>query len=292
MRIGAVFPQTEIGDDPAVIRAWAETVEEIGYKHILAFDHAVGAGTDTRPGWRGYTSEDAFHEVFVLFGYLAAVTSAVELVTGVLILPQRQTVLVAKQAAEVDVLSGGRLRLGVGVGWNPVEYEALGESFSNRGVRSEEQIELLRALWTEPTITYAGRWHRVDNAGIRPLPVRRGIPIWLGGGAEATLRRTARMGDGWFPQRHPDEAARGALDRLRAYALEAGRTPDEIGIEPRLTLAQVPEAERAGFVSGWRDLGATHLCVNTMGLGLATPADHLAVLRENFETLDPVATGR
>src|SRR5882724_6179630 len=162
MRIGAVFPQTEIGADPSAVRAWAEAVEQLGYQHVLAFDHVLGAGRDTRPDWgRRYTSETAFHEVFVLFGYLAAVTSSVELVTGVLILPQRQTALVAKQAAEVDVLSRGRLRLGVGVGWNPVEYDVLNESFGNRGARSTEQVVLLRALWADPTITFDGRWHRV-----------------------------------------------------------------------------------------------------------------------------------
>src|SRR6266513_1399400 len=155
MRIGAVFPQTEIGADPSAVRAWAEAVEELGYQHVLAFDHVLGAGRDTRPDWgRRYDSETSFHEVFVLFGYLAAVTSSVELVTGVLVLPQRQTALVAKQAAEVDVLSGGRLRLGIGVGWNRVEYEALGQNFHNRGKRIEEQIALLRALWTQPVVDF------------------------------------------------------------------------------------------------------------------------------------------
>jgi probable F420-dependent oxidoreductase len=285
MRIGAVFPQTEIGNDPGVIRSWAQTVEELGYQHVLAFDHVLGAGVDTRPGWGGYSSETPFHEVFVLFGYLAAVTSTVELVTGVLVLPQRQTALVAKQAAEIDVLSGGRLRLGVGVGWNHVEYEALGESFGNRGVRSEEQIELLRALWAEPTVTYSGRWHRVDNAGINPLPGRRRIPVWFGGNAEATLRRVARIGDGWLPQRGPDETARGMIDRINRYAADTGRTPDDIGLEPRLTLSAVPESDWADFVTGWRGLGATHLCVNTMGLGLATADDHLALLRQVLRVL-------
>ncbi|HSV66009.1 MAG TPA: LLM class F420-dependent oxidoreductase [Mycobacteriales bacterium] len=288
MRVGAVFPQTEIGNDPAVIRAWAQAVEGLGYQHVLAFDHVLGAGVDTRPGWRGYTNDDPFHEVFVLFGFLAAVTSTVELVTGVLVLPQRQTALVAKQAAEVDVLSGGRLRLGVGVGWNTVEYEALGESFSNRGVRSEEQVEVLRALWAEPTVTYSGRWHRVDNAGINPLPVRRRIPVWFGGYAEATLRRVGRLGDGWLPARAPDEVARDMLDRMREHAREAGRAPEEIGVEPRLTLADVPEHARADYVAGWRDLGATHLCVNTMGLGLATADEHLAALRDTIRLLEPV----
>jgi probable F420-dependent oxidoreductase len=282
-----VFPQSEIGDDPALIRSWAQAVEEIGYHHVLAYDHVLGAGTDNRPGWRGSTSETAFHEVFVLFGYLAAVTDTIELVTGVLVLPQRQTAVVAKQAAEVDVLSGGRLRLGVGVGWNSVEYEALGESFTNRGVRIEEQIEVLRALWAEPTVTYSGRWHQVDNAGLKPRPVHRRIPIWIGGNAEAALRRVGRIGDGWLPQRAPDEVAQAMLDRVRHYAEKAGRAPESIGFEPRLTLAEVPEDDRRDFVTGWRDLGATHLCINTMGLGLATPGAHVAALRAAYQSLEP-----
>src|SRR5580704_7075363 len=204
MRVGAVFPQTEIGGDPADVRRWATTVEDLGYDHILAYDHVLGAGTDTRPGWQGYTSETLFHEVFVLYGYLAAVTSRVELVTGVLILPQRQTALVAKQAAEVDVLSGGRLRLGIGIGWNSVEYEVLGPSFQDRGVRSEEQIALLRELWSTPVVTRASRWHRVDSAGINPRPAAGMIPVWLGGSADQTLRRVARIGDGWLPTGEPD----------------------------------------------------------------------------------------
>jgi probable F420-dependent oxidoreductase len=280
MRIGAVFPQTEIGPDPGAVRAWAEAIEEMGYRHILAYDHVIGAGSDTRPGWRGYDSDDLFHEVFVLFGYLAAITRDVELVTGVLILPQRQTGLVAKQAAEVDVLSGGRLRLGVGVGWNQVELEVLGEDFHNRGRRSEEQVEVLRRLWADPTVSFDGRWHHIDNAGIRPLPVRRSIPVWFGGSADVTLRRTGRMGDGWMPQRPPDRVAREAIERIRHAAAEAGRDPGEIGIEPRLTLSAVPEPDRRAFVDDWRELGATHLCVNTMGMGLATLDDHLVALRD------------
>jgi probable F420-dependent oxidoreductase len=283
MRIGAVFPQTEIGDDPAVIGAWAEDAERLGYDHILAFDHVIGAGVDTRPGWRGYTSETAFHEVFVLFGYLAAITSSVELVTGVLILPQRQTALVAKQAAEVDVLSGGRLRLGVGVGWNSVEYDVLNESFGNRGARSTEQVALLRALWADPTVTFDGRWHRVDNAGIKPRPVRRRIPVWLGGNAEAVLRRAGRIGDGWLPQSPPNTVAAAMLNRVRGYAEEAGRSPADVGFEARLTLSEVSADDWPGFIAGWRELGATHLCVNTMGLGLATADEHIDVLHEVFD---------
>jgi probable F420-dependent oxidoreductase len=286
MRIGVVFPQTEIGDDPAAIRAYAQAVEGMGYKHILVYDHVIGANTASRPNWSGpYNVETPFHEVFVLYGYLAAITQQVELVIGVLVLPQRQTVLVAKQAAAVDVLSGGRLRLGVGVGWNAVEYEALNEDFHNRGARCDEQIALMRALWTEPAITFKGRWHTVSDAGIKPLPVQRPIPIWVGGVSEAALRRAGRLGDGWFPQRSPDEQARAMIESLRQHASAAGRSPESIGVEARLSLGQVPESGWAGFAEGWRQLGATHLCINTMGMGLASPQGHIDALRWAKETL-------
>src|SRR5579864_3397066 len=197
MRIGVVFPQTEIGNDPIAIRDYAQAVEDLGYQHVLAYDHVLGAGLAHRPNWQGpYTSETPFHEVFVLFGYLAAVTHKVELVTGILIVPQRQTALVAKQAAQVDILSQGRLRLGVGIGWNEVEYEALGEDFHTRGARSGEQITVLRLLWTQPVVDFKGRWHHIPEAGINPLPVQRPIPIWLGGEADAVLERVGTMGDG------------------------------------------------------------------------------------------------
>ncbi|MDH6216883.1 LLM class F420-dependent oxidoreductase [Streptomyces pseudovenezuelae] len=289
MRMGAVFPHLEIGADPGAVRAWAEAVEEIGFRHVVAFDHVLGAGTDTRPGWYGYTHEDLFHEVFVLFGYLAGITTTLELATGVLVLPQRQTALVAKQAAEVDVLSGGRLRLGVGIGWNKVEYDALGMPFAHRGARSAEQVELMRALWAEPTVTFRGRWDRVDNAGILPRPVRGTIPVWFGGNAEPVLRRAGEIGDGWLPQRPPDETARAMVGRVRSYALAAGRDPAELSFEARLVLAEVPEPKWPDFVAGWRDLGATHLCVSTMGLGLATADDHIRMLHSTLRDLGPVA---
>lgn len=280
MHIGAVFPQTEIGTDPGAIRAYAQAVEAMGYRHILIYDHVLGASTATRPDWRGpYTSDTLFHEPFVLFGYFAACTQQIELVTGVIILPQRQTALVAKQAAEVDVLSGGRLRLGIGVGWNPVEYEGLNEEFGNRGARSEEQIQVLRKLWTEPVVTFKGRWHQIDAAGIKPLPVQRPIPIWIGGGADKVLERTARIGDGWFPQMPPDNTARDAIRRLRAYAEAAGRDPSTIGVEARLSIGRVPESGWQEYVAGWRDLGATHLSINTMDAGLGSPQEHIDALR-------------
>jgi probable F420-dependent oxidoreductase len=279
MKIGAVFPQLEIGADPAVIRAWAETVEEVGYTHVLAYDHVLGASPDHRPGWEGYTDKSLFHEVFVLFGYLAAITQ-LELVTGVLVLPQRQTALVAKQAAEVDVLTGGRFRLGVGIGWNEVEYQALGVPFEKRGARITEQVDLLRKLWADPVISFEGQFHQVEEAGLNPLPVRRNIPIWFGGDAEAVLRRTGRIGDGWMPQSLPTEETRARVERVRAYAVEAGRDPADVGFEPRLSMGVVPERDWPDFVDGWRKLGATHMSVNTMYMGLKTPSDHAAVLRD------------
>jgi probable F420-dependent oxidoreductase len=281
MRIGAVFPQTEIGSDPGAVREWAQTVEGLGYTHILAYDHVLGASTANRPGWTGYTSDDMFHEIFVLFGYLAAITERVELVTGVVILPQRQTVLVAKQAAEVDVLSGGRLRLGVGLGWNEVEYIGLNENFHDRGARSAEQVEVLRALWTNAIVDYRGRWHTIPEAGLNPLPSRT-IPIWTGARAEAALRRTAELADGWMPLGgvvNTEDKARDVVTRLRGYLRDAGRDPDGFGIEPHLSLHAVPEERWQAHADMWREIGATHLCVSTMDVGFTTLEQHLDALR-------------
>ncbi|MFW6074426.1 MAG: LLM class F420-dependent oxidoreductase, partial [Chloroflexota bacterium] len=201
MRIGVVFPQTEIGPDAGAVKAYAQAAEDLGYDHLLAYDHVLGASTKNRPDFRGpYTSESLFHEVFVLFGFLAGLTERIEFATGILILPQRQTVLVAKQAAEVDRLSDGRLRLGIGVGWNEVEYIGLNENFRNRGKRSEEQIEVMRQLWTNEVVDFEGRWHRIPEAGIKPLPVQQPIPVWIGGYAPVTMRRIGRMADGWIPR--------------------------------------------------------------------------------------------
>lgn len=275
MKIGAVFPQLEIGADPRVVREWTTTVEQAGYNHVLAYDHVLGADPSNRPGWTGYTDKSLFHEVFVLFGYMAAITTSLELVTGVLVLPQRQTALVAKQAAEVDVLSNGRLRLGVGIGWNQVEYQALEVPFEKRGARLTQQVELLRRLWAEPVITHGS----VHEAGLNPLPAKQ-IPIWFGGGADAVLRRTGRIGDGWMPQIPPDETAKAKLQLIRDAAEAAGRDPDAIGIEARLTLGAVPEQDWRAYADAWRELGATHLCVNTMNMGLSKPEDHAEVLRE------------
>ncbi|TDD61808.1 LLM class F420-dependent oxidoreductase [Kribbella antibiotica] len=279
MRIGAVFPQLEIGADPAVVRDWTLTVEEAGYTHALAYDHVLGADPANRPGWTGYTDKSLFHEVFVLFGYMAAITTTLELVTGVLVLPQRQTALVAKQAAEIDVLSGGRLRLGVGIGWNQVEYDALGVPFKQRGARLTEQVDLLRKLWADPVITHEGKYDSVNEAGLNPLPGRK-IPIWFGGGADAVLKRTGEIGDGWMPQGPPDDAMRAQIQTIRDAAEKVGRDPAEIGIEARLSLNAIPQQDWRAYADGWRDLGATHLCVNTMNYGLSAPEEHARVLRD------------
>ena len=230
MRIGVVFPQTELGGDVGAVRAYGEGVQELGFAHVLAYDHVVGADPNVHRGWRGpYDVSTTFHEPFVLFGYLAAVTS-LELVTGIIILPQRQTVLAAKQAAEVDLLTDGHFRLGVGIGWNAVEYEALGKDFSNRGERLEEQVALLRRLWTERTVTHEGVHERVTGAGLAPLPVQRPIPIWFGAVAERALRRVGRLADGWFPQVPPGPKLDEARAIVRGAAVDAGRDPDALGV--------------------------------------------------------------
>jgi probable F420-dependent oxidoreductase len=285
MRLGVVFPQTEITADPGAVRAYAIAAEEAGYSHLLAYDHVLGAHPD-RPNWAGrYDHEALFHEPFTLFAHLAAITSSIEFVTGVLVLPQRQTALVAKQAAEVDILSRGRLRLGVGIGWNDVEYEALGENFRNRGRRIEEQISLLRRLWTDPIVDFEGRYHRIDRAGLNPLPPRgASIPIWIGGRADPVLERTGRIGDGWFPLRIAIEDVAGYIARIHEAAEAAGRDPASIGIEGQVSIGRDDQERAIEEAHRWIDIGATHLTVNTMGAGFATPADHIEAI-EHFKHL-------
>ena len=284
MKIGVVFPQTEIGPDVGAVRAYGQCADELGYHHVLAYDHVVGADPAVHQGWKGpYDVQTQFHEPFVLFGFLAAITS-LQFTTGVLILPQRETVLVAKQAAELDLLSGGRLRLGVGVGWNPVEYEALGQDFTARGPRLDEQCELLRLLWTRPSLTFQGRFDQVSGAGLSPLPIQRPIPLWFGGGSAPAYRRMGRLADGWFPQLQPGPELTAAMTAVAAAATAAGRDPADLGMEGRLgwhgdldDLAQ--QAQR------WRAAGATHVSLNTMGAGLTTPDEHVEVLVRAAEVL-------
>jgi probable F420-dependent oxidoreductase len=286
MKLGVTFPQTEIGADPIAVRDYAQAAEALGYSHLLAFDHVLGAHPDRFQDGRRppYTHDTSFHEVFVLCGYLAGLTTSLELVVGVLVLPQRQTALVAKQAAEVQLLSHGRLRLGVGIGWNFVEYEALGEPFQNRARRVEEQIEVLRRLWTEDLVTFEGRYHTIIQASIKPRPAQT-IPIWMGGMAEPVLRRAGRLADGWLPQFQPSPEGAELLERLRGYVREAGRSVEDFGVEGRVSVANTPEDRWAEVVQGWRDLGATHLAVNTMGAGLASPQAHVEAIRRFRESV-------
>jgi probable F420-dependent oxidoreductase len=285
MQIGVTFPQNEITADPSAVRDYVQSAEEFGYRHLIIYDHVLGADPANRPGWQGYTHQSLFHEPFVLFGYLAAI-SRLELATAVIILPQRQTVLVAKQAAEVDILSGGKFRLGVGVGWNPVEYEGLNMDFHTRGRVLDEQIDVLRRLWSQEVITYKGKFHTISEAGLNPLPVRRSIPIWTGGSSEAALRRTARLADGWFPLGQPDEKMRATVEHLRGYIGEAGRDPATFGIEARVNYSDGGPDEWKRQVAAWRELGATHISVNTMNAGLNSPAEHITALLRFKEAVD------
>ena len=278
MKIGITFPQTEIGHDPNVVRDFAQTAEGLGFTHILAYDHVLGADPSDRPeGWRrGYTHESSFHEPLVLFAYLGALTRTIEFVSGIIILPQRQAALVAKQAAEVDILTGERLRLGVAIGWNPAEYQALGEDFHTRGRRIAEQIDVMRLLWTRPIVDYTGRWHRIDNAGLNPLPTRQ-IPVWMGGMAEPVIKRIAQLADGWFPQFADVYApeAQAAIDNLQAQISAAGRKPEDVGIEGRVSINAGNPDDWAKAKERWEQLGAGWLQINTMGAGLATPQAHI-----------------
>ena len=286
MQLGAVFPQTEIGADPSGVRDYAQAAESLGYEHLLVFDHVLGADPSKRESWdRPYSHQDMFHEPFVLFGYLAAITETIKMTTGVLILGQRQTALVAKQAAEVDVLTGGRLRLGIGIGWNFVEYEALGEDFHNRGRRSVEQIRLMRALWTQEVVDFKGRYHQISHAGINPLPVQRPIPIWFGGGADQVVRRIGRMGDGWFPQFQPDSEGQARIAQMREYAKAAGRDPLSIGIEGRVSISGGEPDDWSKAAAAWDEAGATHLSVNTMRAGLKGPDQHIDAIRRFKEAV-------
>ena len=293
MQFGAVFPTSDIGSDPGAVRDFAQGVEALGLTRLVTYDHVLGAEhADREPKlWGPYTEHDAFHEPFVLFGYLAACTRTIELEVGVLVLPQRQTALVAKQAAEVAVLSGGRLRLGIGTGWNWVEYDSLGTEFGTRGARMTEQVEVLRRLWAEPVVTFEGRFHRIERAGILPRPATT-VPIWFGGGAEIQLKRAARLGDG-FVAGNAGERARNSVARLRELLAENGRDVAQFGFEGLADWSTGPDAV-AETARAWHDAGGTHLSIRTfdtssafMGvapLGYTSVDQHLAAI-EQFRDL-------
>jgi probable F420-dependent oxidoreductase len=263
MKLGAVLPTTEIGTDPVAIRDWAQAAESLGYEHVIVYDHVLGAvHADREPKLMGpYTERDPFHEPFVLLAYLAALTQRLALMTGVLILPQRQTALVAKQAAELDLLSRGRLRLGVGTGWNHVEYESLGVPFADRGARLDEQVALLRQLWSAPVIDYHGKFHRIDRAGILPRP-ERAIPIWFGGFTPVALRRAARAGDGFLFGTSPSRMM-GLLASLREQLAAQGRAKMEFGAEAVVDFS-APRDSWGVEIEQWRAGGGTHVALRAM----------------------------
>lgn len=289
MKLGISLPLTDIKGDPAIVRDFAQAAEGLGYHHLMAPDHVLGVNVASRPDWgERNTSKDYFHDPFVMFGFLSACTNKIELSTQVLILAQRQTALVAKQAACLDVLSGGRFRLGVGVGWNPVEFVGLNENFNNRGKRSEEQVRVMKALWADPHVTFKGQWHTIDDAGINPLPSRRSIPLWFGGHAEATLRRIAKWGDGWMMLAHPmGPEAEAAFAKLRTYVEEEGRDPKTIGLEVWVSTAEGGPADWRKEFEYWRGIGVTHITLNSTHsrgphkrIAGTTMADHLGAMKQ------------
>ena len=283
MRIGAVFPQLEAGTDIGAITDYIQNVESLGFDHVLAFDHVLGANASSRPGWSGaYQHTDSFYEPMTFYSYVAAITSRLELATGVIILPQRQTALFAKQSATLDLISGGRLRLGIGTGWNQVEYEALGENFHNRGKRSEEQIDLLRKLWSQELVTFEGKFHTVTDAGLNPLPPERSIPIWFGGMADPVLERVAKMGDGWLPLGSPNDKLKISFDTLKKYLDQNSKSMSDIGVEAMISLKNSDsDTDIRKDLSSWAEMGTTHISINTMNCGLKFPGEHIKAI-SNF----------
>lgn len=278
MKLGVVYPQTEIGADPKEVTDFARGVVELGFDHFQVYEHVVGGDPAVHPQLKSapYDMHSQFHEPFVLYGFLAAVAPELELVTAIVILPQRQTALVAKQAASVDRLTQGKFRLGVGLGWNPIEYEALGQPWKGRAKRFEEQIELLRELFKNPSITFNGDYHKVTAAGLNPLPIDGRIPIWVGAQAEPAVRRAARIADGFFPLRKPDSSTwKDEIDKLHGYLDEYGRDPKTFGIEATVRTAGKNPDEWHKEIEEWRSLGATHVCIHTMGDGVKGGEAHL-----------------
>jgi probable F420-dependent oxidoreductase len=290
--LGSIFPQTEIGSDPAEVRSYVQSVEQLGYTHLVAYDHVLGVDRHLQPDFVGqYDVDSTFHEPLILFGYLAGITNSIELVTGIIVAPQRQTAVMAKQAAEVDLLSGGRLVLGVGVGWNAFEYTALGQDFSTRGARLDDQIALVRALWTQRTVTWDSRFDHITAMGISPRPTKGSIPIWIGARSDAAYRRVGRLADGWFPRVSAGPKFEHARQVVAAAARDAGRDPATIGVNCRLAWngdldSLVDRAAR------WIDLGATHLSIETTGAGLTSVAQHVDVLERAMDAVSSLSSIR
>jgi probable F420-dependent oxidoreductase len=268
VQLGAVFSHGEVGGDLASIRDWAQAAQDLGYDFVVVSDHVVGADAAAHPELpRVFPLDIPLHEPLTLFAFLAGAAPRLGFLSSVVILPQRQTVLVAKQAAEVDWLSGGKLRLGVGIGWNPVEFTALGLEFRNRARRFEEQLTVMRRLWTEPQVTFAGRYHTLEAVGINPLPVQRPIPLWIGASAEAAVKRACAIGDGYLPLSPLPGGWQATIERVHGWLREAGRDPASFGIEGRLNAATGTPDDWAQAVAMWRGFGASHLSVGVQGLG-------------------------
>jgi probable F420-dependent oxidoreductase len=277
LKLGAIFPHDNIEPDVGAIRAYAVAVEEMGFNHIMCYDHVIGANAASRPGWTGYDLDSAFYEPIALLSYIAGVAPKLGLCTGVMILSQRQTVLVAKQAATLDLLTRGRFRLGVGTGWNEVEYEALGMDFKRRGKFLDEQIDVLRRLWTERAVTIDTPYHKITDAGLWPLPIQQPIPLWLGGGGvhpykgwahvDRVLKRIAEKGDGWMPTFDPDDTGAELVERMRGYCRDCGRDPASVPIEALLLPSM--HADLPAHVAAWKKLGATQMVTNVAGPGVA-----------------------
>lgn len=285
-QIGAFFPTRDMPADASQIRDWAQAGEALGYDYLEISDHVLGADRASLPDFEGpYDVDDSFHETFCTLSYIAAVTEKVGLASGVLILPQRQTALVAKQAAQVDVLSNGRLRLGIGVGWNPVEYEALGEDWSKRGRRQAEQVRLMNQLWTQRTVDFEGDFDMVKHAGVNPLPIQRPIPVWFGGAADPVLRRAAKLGQGWIPLGNPGSKTSAMLDALRGYLKEEGRDPATFGIEAWIRYGDGNPDDWRATADKWLALGATHLTFYTSGQGAGPLDKQIEAMRGFKETL-------
>jgi len=284
MDIGVIFPQTELGGDPGAVRAYAQAASDLGYVHLAAYDHVVGGDTAVLGDLGGpYDVHTTFHEPLVLFAYFAAFTN-LHFATSILIGPQRQTALLAKQAAELDLLSGGKFRLGLGIGWNRVEYEALGMPFDQRGAILEEQIDVLRRLWTQESVTIDGQFHRITAAGLAPLPTQRPIPIWIGASVPAALRRVGRLADGWFPMVRPGGGLSDALEIVGEAAREVGRDPATIQFEGRVNYVVDDPDLLALHAERWRQAGASHISLHTMGAGLQGVEAHINAI-SNFAAL-------
>ncbi|HUN43140.1 MAG TPA: LLM class F420-dependent oxidoreductase [Acetobacteraceae bacterium] len=296
MQLGALVPLGDIGGDPSVVRDFAQGVEAMGYDFLEAPDHVLGVNATSRPGWDRNDNDDLFHDPFVLFGFLAGCTTKLGFSTGVLILPQRQTALVAKQAACLDVLCGGRFRLGVGVGWNEVEFVGLNENFKNRGRRSEEQVQVMQALWANQHVTFSGKYHTIEDAGINPRPASGRVPVWYGGHHDLTLPRIAKWGDGWMPNAYaPGDEALAIFDRLRSLTRDAGRDPSAVGIEVWTSCGSGTPADWKRDAAFWKKAGASHLCLTTTfnrrshrRLAGRTMTDHLNALREYRDAIGEV----